>query len=203
MKDTATPDKTTEYQQNREKEKEGGANPHDELGFGRFKKILAGPDLGLDDDTSDNPNTQDKTTHQKDQKSDVHEFPELQFKEGLMNMKVTKFIIAEKKRIIQYLMAVIGGLFILSGVILLFTAATRVVDNVIFGERAMFSSFLILIGLLILITVFGRRYWHETVLNKLNVDMRNSEEKSKKEVQDKKPQKKTQKSNIEDENKNN
>ena len=87
----------------------------------------------------------------------------------------------------------------LSGLILLFTAATRVVDNVIFGERAMFSSFLILIGLLILITVFGRHYWHDTVLNKLNVEMDISDEKSKSEFKDKK----TKKNNIEDKNKSN
>ncbi len=203
MKDNATPDKTTESQQNREKKKEGGASPHTDLGFDKFKKILAGPDIDLNNNKSESQNSQDKTAHQTGEKSDVHEFPELHFKEGLMNMKVTKFILAEKTRIIRYLAAIVGGLFILSGIILLFTAATRVVDNVIFGERAMFSSFLILIGLLILITVFGRRYWHNTVLTKLNVDMEISEGKSKREVKEKKPKKSTQKSNIEDENKSN
>jgi len=196
-------DKATDSQQNRGKEKEGGANSHTDLGFDRFKKILAGPDLDLDDNKSENPNPKDKTSHQADEKSDVQEFPEFHFKEGLMNMKVTKFILTEKTRIIRYVAAIISGLFILSGIMLLFTAATRVVDNVIFGERVMFSSFLILIGLLILITVFGRRYWHDTILNKLDVDMEISEGKSNRDVKDKKPQKGTQKSNIEDENKSN
>jgi hypothetical protein len=92
---------------------------------------------------------------------------------------------------------IIGDIFLLSGVILLFTGATRVVDNVIFGERAMFSSFLILIGIIILITVFGRRYWYDTVLKKLNIEMEMSEGKNESDVKDQK----TQKSNIEDENK--
>jgi hypothetical protein len=153
----------------------------------------------LDDDKSENSNPPEKTANKTGIKADVHEFPELHFKEGLMNMKVTKFIRSEKTRIIRYAAAIVGGLLLLSGLILLFTAATRVVDNVIFGERAMFSSFLILIGLLILITVFGRRYWHDTVLNKLNVEMEISEGKSKSEVKDKK----TKKDNIEDENKSN
>jgi len=199
MKDNTTPDKTTGSQKNREKEKGGGADSSTDLGFARFKKIFTSPDLGLDDNESKNPNPPKKTSHETGEKSDVHEFSELHFKEGLMNMKVTKLILAEKTRIIRYIAAIVGGLLMLSGLILLFTAATRVVDNVIFGERAMFSSFLILIGLLILITVFGRHYWHDTVLNKLNVEMDISEEKSKSEVKDKK----TKKNNIEDKNKSN
>lgn len=199
MKDNVAPDKTTESPENREKEKDGGVESSNDLGFARFKKILAGPDLGWDNTTSENPNSQEKTKHKTGEKADVHEFSELSFKEGFMNMKVTKFILAEKTRIIRYAAAIIGGLLLLSGLILLFTAATRVVDNVIFGERAMFSSFLILIGLLILITVFGRSYWHDTVLNKLNVEMEISEGKSKSEVRDQK----TKKDNMEDENKSN
>jgi hypothetical protein len=199
MKDNSTPDKSAESPQNREKEKDGGDDSGPDLGFARFKKILAGPDLGLDDDKSENSNPPEKTANKTGIKADVHEFPELHFKEGLMNMKVTKFIRSEKTRIIRYAAAIVGGLLLLSGLILLFTAATRVVDNVIFGERAMFSSFLILIGLLILITVFGRRYWHDTVLNKLNVEMEISEGKSKSAVKDKN----TKKDNIEDENKSN
>jgi hypothetical protein len=188
MKDNARPDKTTKSQENRETEKGGGTDPSNDFGFARFKKILAGPDLGLDDNKSENPNPQERA-HKTGEKADVHEFPESHFKEGLMNMRITKFVLTEKIRIIRYAAAIIGGLLILSGIILLFTAATRVVDNVIFGERAMFSSFLILIGLLILITVFGRRYWHEKVLNKLNVEMEISEGKSKSEVKDKKTKK--------------
>ena len=61
----------------------------------------------------------------------------------------------------------------------------------------LFSSFLILIGMLILITVFGRRYWHDTVLTKLNVGMEISEGKSKSKDKDKI----TKKDNIEEENK--
>jgi apolipoprotein N-acyltransferase len=121
----------------------------------------------------------------------------------MMNFKAAKFFQSNKKNIIKYSAAVIGVIFLLLGIILLSTAATRVVDNVIFGERSMFSSFLILVGILILITVFGRRYWYDTVLKKLNVEMESSKEKSKSEVKEKKPQSNTQKSNIEDENKSN
>jgi hypothetical protein len=199
MKDNATPDKTRDSPEHREEEKDSGAESSTDLGFTRFRKILAGPDLGLDDVKSENPNSQDNKAQKTGEDADIHEFPELNFKDGVMNLKVAKFILAEKTRIIRYTAAIIGGILLLSGTILLFTAATRVVDNVIFGERAMFSSFLILIGLLILITVFGRRYWHNTVLNKLNVEMEISEGKNKSEVKDKE----TKKDNIEDKNKSN
>ncbi|MDD1763831.1 MAG: hypothetical protein LUQ70_03840 [Methanobacteriaceae archaeon] len=195
MKDNATPDKTTESHKNREKE--GEAEASTDLGFQRFKKILAGPDFGSDDTKSENPDIREKTAPKTGEEADVHERPEFHFKEGLMNMRVAKFMVAEKERIIKYTAGIIGGIFLLSGVILLFTAATRVVDNVIFGERAMFSSFLILIGIIILITVFGRRYWHDTVLKKLNIEMEISEGKSESGIKDQE----TQKSNIEDENK--
>ncbi|MEN6329212.1 MAG: hypothetical protein ABFC91_02850 [Methanobacteriaceae archaeon] len=199
MKDNTTPDKTTKTQENRDKKKDDAAKPSYDHGFERFKKIISGPDLGLEDDKSRDPTSHEKSPPKEGEEANFHEFPELHFKEGFMNTKVAKFIQVEKTRIIRYTAAIVGGIFLLSGIILLFTAAARVVDNVIFGERAMFSSFLILIGALILITVFGRRYWHDTVLKKLNVEMEISEGNSKSEVKDKKPQK----SNIEDENKSN
>jgi ATP/ADP translocase len=153
--------------------------------------------MDKDDVVSESPNSMKKTRNETGKEAEDHEFPELNFKEVVRDMEVTKYIATEKTRIIRYASAIIGGMFLLSGFILLYTAATRVVDNVIFGERAMFSSFLILIGMLILITVFGRRYWHDTVLTKLNVGMEISEGKSKSKDKDKI----TKKDNIEEENK--
>ncbi len=111
----------------------------------------------------------------------------------MMKWRVIKFIQLEKDRIVKFTAAITGGIFILSGFIMISTAAMRVVDNVMFGERAMLSSFLILMGVLILSTIFRRRFWQTKVFKKLNLDLEDSETIDGYKSSDKKPQK----SNIE------
>lgn len=197
MKDDVRFDTTPKSSENQVKEKGSRSETSTNHEFERHKKFTADSHMDKDDVVSESPNSMKKTRNETGKEAEDHEFPELNFKEVVRDMEVTKYIATEKTRIIRYASAIIGGMFLLSGFILLYTAATRVVDNVIFGERAMFSSFLILIGMLILITVFGRRYWHDTVLTKLNVGMEISEGKSKSKDKDKI----TKKDNIEEENK--
>ncbi|HEX7468218.1 MAG TPA: hypothetical protein VF324_06505 [Methanobacterium sp.] len=91
-----------------------------------------------------------------------------------------KYFKEKKDKIIQITAAFIGFLLIIVGIILISNSTSRVVDNVVFGEQAMFAVFLILIGVLILAAVFARKYLNDTFFKKIHTELEVEEEKSKK-----------------------
>ncbi|HMK53487.1 MAG TPA: DUF308 domain-containing protein [Methanobacteriaceae archaeon] len=202
---------------NPQKDKDGYPNP----AFKRFKNLLGRLDFDAnnsklkdsdekkDSKSESKPKSKSKSKpkpkseskpkpkSKAEQEVKADELHEFHLKDQIINWKVTKFIQEEKDRIIKFTAAIIGVIFILLGFIMITTAAMRVVDNVMFGERAMLSSFLILIGVLIIFAVFWRRFWQSKVFKKLNLGLEDTERIDGYKSSDKKPQK----SNIENEHK--
>jgi hypothetical protein len=84
----------------------------------------------------------------------------------------------KKDRIIKVAAILIGGLLILYGFVLISASVTKVADNVIFGEKAMLSTFLILLGVLIIVAAYAQRILNRTFLNKIHTELEVAEGRS-------------------------
>ena len=60
---------------------------------------------------------------------------------------------------------------ILYGLVLISASVIKVADNVIFGEKAMLSTFLILLGVLIIVAAYSQRILNRTFLNKIHTEL--------------------------------
>lgn len=84
---------------------------------------------------------------------------------GLKDYYALKFLKKKSDIIIRAITLVFGILLILYGVAFSFTGSSvQVASNVIFGDRAMFSALLVLIGSIIIATVFARKLREVTFL---------------------------------------
>ncbi len=83
----------------------------------------------------------------------------------LKNHYAVKFLKEKKNVIIRVIALVFGILLIIYGVAFSLTGSSvQVASNVLFGDRAMFSALLVLIGSLIIVTVFAREIRDATFL---------------------------------------
>ncbi len=99
----------------------------------------------------------------------------------LIGQDSLKSLKTRKDRIIKGTAIFIGGLLILYGLILISASVTRVADNVIFGEKAMLSTFLILLGVLIIVAAYAQRILNRTFLNKIHTELEVAEGRSESE----------------------
>ncbi len=108
-------------------------------------------------------NLQEKVQSQNSEESN-----DISFMHNLKNYYAVKFLGEKKNIIIRVIALVFGILFIVYGVIFSFTGSSvQVASNVLFGDRAMFSALLVLIGSLIIATVFARELREVTFLKTL------------------------------------
>jgi len=106
--------------------------------------------------------------------------PEDSFRNSLKNYDAFKFLIDKRNIIIRAIAVVFAILLIIYGVIFsLYSSSVQVSSNVIFGERAMFSAFLVLIGSLIIVTVFARKLMEGTFLKIIYNELETVEGKTK------------------------
>jgi hypothetical protein len=147
--------------------------------------------------TSENPrishineylNNSDKkdATSQKHDKSEDHAFriPWLFGQDSITSMN------NKKNKIVKGVAILIGGFLILYGLVLISASVTKVADNVIFGEQATLATFLMLVGVLIIVAAFAQRILDKTFLNKIQTELdvaegRSDSDKSSKKVEDK------------------
>jgi uncharacterized membrane protein (DUF485 family) len=81
--------------------------------------------------------------------------------------KLSDFVSSDRKKILQTAGFILAVALIIFGIVLLFGSADKVLDNVISGERAVTSAFLIIVGLLILAIVLAPRIVGKTSLDNL------------------------------------
>jgi hypothetical protein len=139
--------------------------------------VNAVKEFPLGEDIKQKPDAE-KSPVKADKKEEDHNEPSITSQ--LDNHDVFKYFKEKKDKIIKFVAAFIGLLLIIIGIILISSSMSRIVDNVVFGERAMFSVFLILIGVLILAAVFARKYLNDTLLKNIHTELEVEEEKSKK-----------------------
>lgn len=78
---------------------------------------------------------------------------------------------SKKDKIVKYGALLIGVFLIIYGLVLISSSVTRVADNVIFGEKAMWSTFLILLGVLVILAAFAKTILNKTFLNKIHTQL--------------------------------
>jgi hypothetical protein len=156
------------------------------------------------------PNNQESSKYDKDANSKVHDSTEDHsfHVADIIGQDYLESIKTKKDRILKVAAILIGGILILYGLILISASVTKVADNVIFGEKAMLSTFLILLGVLIIVAAYAQRILNRTFLNKIHTELEVAEGKSdsddvSKKVQDENSNKvsKDNKDNIVGENK--
>lgn len=151
-------------------------------------------DLALKREGPDKPNNPDERQEspkgaQKSEKGDSTKNQEdklIPFKEQLKNLSDLQSLKEQKSNIIRIIAAIIGILFIISGLIYsVLGSPVSVSSNVIFGERATFSAFMVLIGFLILAGVFARKLLEITFLKRIYSELQIAEGKAQKDEDDK------------------
>jgi hypothetical protein len=109
-----------------------------------------------------------------DSELDEQEFPII---EHLLNSNNFKALRSQKTNILRIIATSAGILFIIYGVVLVSSPVERVSDNVMFGEKAMFSAFLMLIGILIILAAFADRFLDRSFFKKIHLEIENSGKK--------------------------
>ncbi|MGB9844694.1 hypothetical protein [Methanothermobacter tenebrarum] len=112
--------------------------------------------------------------------------PKIEFKkynpQDIIGLKKTRKILEDKKdEIILYGGIFIGILFLISGILYLNSPVKKVADNVIFGEHAVMAIFLMIIGILVIVTALKEKIISKTPLADMYTEMKAIEnEKDKK-----------------------
>lgn len=156
--------------------------------------------------TIEEPKSQSSKSSEKAQKkekdkdpADIGDYPKISFTDKFSEHDTVNYLKSHKKRIIKYSALFLSLIFIGAGILLISTSAVKVSDNVIFGERAMLSVFLILIGIMGISTIYARKLLSKSFFQKINLDLEMGDEE-KEVVTDDKKYKKEDNNNINSEN---
>jgi len=169
----------------------------------RFRDFLAGGDItpkssqssaNVSSPRKEEPHRGEDKEKNKD--SEAHEF---HFSQELMKFNFYRKLRSNKEQVIQIGGGIIGAIFIIAGIIYLLGSTIRVADNVIFGERAVISAFLILVGVLIIAGIFASRLLEGSFLKNIHSELEVAEDHHSKD--NSKDKKDKQKDNIEEKDK--
>jgi len=86
--------------------------------------------------------------------------------------KFKKVLDDKRDEITSYSAAFIGLLFIITGILYLNSPVKKIADNVIFGEQAVISTFLIIIGILIIVGALKQKIISKTPLADIYTEMK-------------------------------
>lgn len=86
--------------------------------------------------------------------------------------KIRGILNDKKDEITSYGGAFIGLLFIITGILYLNSPFTKIADNVIFGEQAVISTFLIIIGIIIILSALKQKIISKTPLADIYTEMK-------------------------------
>jgi hypothetical protein len=140
--------------------------------------------------------------NEKDKKAST-EAHEIHFSQELMKYDIYRKLRSNKEKVIKITGGIIGAIFIISGILYVMGSAFRVADNVVFGERAVLSAFLVLVGVLIIAGIFARSLLEWSFLKNIHNELEVAEDhqpkvKSSDKTSDKKEK---QKGNIREKDK--
>jgi len=99
------------------------------------------------------------------------EEPTLHIVEDIKSHEIAQWLRKRKEKIIKGVAITISAILILIAIIYSLTPTEQVASNVIFGEGAMFSVFLVLVAFLILAAVFARRLLEGKFLREIHQNL--------------------------------
>jgi hypothetical protein len=170
----------------------------------RFRDFLSSGDISQKSSQSSGANvsspSKEEPHNEKDKEknkdSEAHDF---HFSQELMKFNLYRKLRSNKEQVIQIGGGIIGAIFIIAGILYLLGSTVRVADNVIFGERAVISAFLILVGVLIIAGIFASRLLEGSFLKSIHSELEVAEDHHSKD--NSKDKKEKQKDNIEEKDK--
>ncbi len=111
-----------------------------------------------------------RSTDKDAQSSDSH-----YLSQELMSFDFYRKLRSNKEQVLKIIGGLVGALFIIAGLIYILGSPVRVADNVVAGERAVISAFLILVGVLIIAGVFARRLLEKSFLKNIHSELEEAE----------------------------
>jgi hypothetical protein len=158
----------------------------------RFRDFLTNGDIDSSKSSSSPLNTPAKSSEEKSQdntekdnksSSDSHDF---HLSQELMKFDFYRKLQSNKEQVVKIIGGIIGALFIIAGMLYLLGSPVRVADNVVSGERAVISAFLVLVGVLIIASIFARRILETSFLKNIHSELEVAEDQNSGELKDKK-----------------
>jgi len=125
----------------------------------RFRDFLTNGDIdssksssSSSDDSTKGSEEKSQDNAEKDNKSasDSHDF---HLSQELMKFDFYRKLQSNKEQVVKIFGGIVGALFIIAGILYLLGSPVRVADNVVSGERAVISAFLVLVGVLIIASI--------------------------------------------------
>ena len=116
----------------------------------------------------DNNGKKDSKSENTEEKHDPHAFPMIS---DLLGPQRVKDIKSGKSKLLMGIGIFAGLLLIIFGAIMTMGSADRIADNVVFGEKEVFSVFLILIGVLLIACSFAYKFLGKSFFKGINEDI--------------------------------
>jgi len=143
-----------------DKEKSRGSRAHkffEKLNFVEISGEIEDKEETVEKKNSESEDKKEKNNHSFSTMSD------------LLGSERIKKIKAEKNKILMVIGIIAGILLVIFGMVLMMTASTdKVADNVIFGEKDIFSVFLILIGVLLIAISLAYHFIGKSFFNRID-----------------------------------
>ena len=172
----------------------------------RFRDFLTRGDIDSSESSPSISNNAFKGSEEKskeDKKGDDEGSPEshdFHFSQELMKFNFYKKLRSNKEQVLRISGGIIGVLFIIAGILYVIGSPVRVADNVVSGERAVISAFLVLVGVLIIAGSFARRILEVSFLKNIHSELEVAEDQNSEDSKDKEGnQKVNSKENSKDE----
>ena len=124
---------------------------------------------------NDSKESENSKSGDKGKKHDPHGFPMIS---DLLGLERVKNIKSKKNKILMCTGTFTGILLIIFGAVMITGSADRVADNVVFGEKEVFSVFLILAGILLIACSFAYKFLGKSFFKGIDNDIESYDKKS-------------------------
>lgn len=117
----------------------------------------------------------DSPAETEDSKQDNSALPTV---DDILKLLKVKDIESGKNKLKIIIGIAAGSILILGGIFFMMGSVETVADNVIFGEKAVFSVFLILIGIIIIASVLAQKFLNKSFFKGINKEIESDKEAS-------------------------
>lgn len=145
--------------------------------FSSARKFLDKLDFsqGLESEIKDPEKSGGLKSEDDSSKHESHALPSI---DSILKFFKVKDIESGKNKLKIIIGVMAGLILIILGIIYILAPSDTVADNVIFGEKAVFSVFLFLAGILIIAVVLAQKYLNKSFFGRINKELDSNNEMS-------------------------